>query len=169
MADLETSHATLDHTGLPGVGGGGSGTVIRKTADQSVNASTTLVNVTDLVQALGASEVWQFEGHLYFDSGTTPDLKVAFTVPAGATLKWSILGHQDPGGTLWAGVVETGSGVAQAIAAAGVGTPRLLKLYGLVVNGATPGNLQMQFAQNTSNASNSTIQANSILVVRQLV
>lgn len=53
MADLETSHATLDHTGLTGVGGGGSGVtacLAQRTTSQSTGSNPTAIafNAADL-------------------------------------------------------------------------------------------------------------------------
>ena len=58
------------------------------TADTTVNNSTTLVDITGMSFALGASatEIWQIEIQLFtLGPSTTPDWKVGLSVPAGAT------------------------------------------------------------------------------------
>lgn len=54
----------------------GSAVIARKTADEVVNNSATLQNDDHLLLALAANEVWEVEINLWYDSGTTPDLKV---------------------------------------------------------------------------------------------
>lgn len=169
--DLHLKDSAGTVTDFPEGGGGGGGAtvvVVRKTADEVVNNSSTLQNDDDLLHALLADEVWRFDGMLFFDGGTTPDIKVAFTVPAGATIRWTIYAQSDSGGTVYAGALVVVSGTASDTGAAGIGTFRILNIRGMVACGATPGNLQLQWAQNTTNASNTTLFANSSLVLHQL-
>ena len=143
--------------------GGGSGpTIVRKTANETVNNSSVLQNDDHLLKALAANEVWLFEAVLWYTSGATPDIKLAWTVPAGATLAWSTLNGVNAAGASWeGGAAESTSGTARDFAS-GAGT-RLTHVVGYVANGATAGNLQLQWAQNTANASDTIMLANSIL------
>ena len=139
-------------------------TLVRKTADEVVNASSTLQNDDVLLYALAANEVVTFVAALHVTSGTTPDIKFAFTVPAAATLRWGLSGpdmsaSQSSNGT---------SGSAIAAPCAGVSLPNIMWIAGVVVNGANAGNLQLQWAQNTSDASDTTVLANSWLRVGQV-
>lgn len=152
-----------------GAGGSGGVTVVRKSANEVVNGSSTLQNDDHLLLALGVSEVWAFEFVIFHDSGTTPDIKMAITVPAGATLAWGSLYALATGGSSFTGTTETVSGTSRDFATAGVGVTRIVTLTGYVANGANAGNLQLQWAQNTSNGTDTTVHANSILKAWQLV
>lgn len=169
---LKSSGGTV--TDFPaGGGGGGSGigwdTIIRKTANETVNASTTLQNDDHLLYALAASEVAEAECVIWYASGTTPDLKVAFTVPSGDIfVQWTGTNASD---AVLGGGVTAGSGTTRDLQGGGPSAtdPNRCAIARILVrNGATPGNLQLQWAQNTSNASDSIVFANSLLKVRTL-
>ena len=134
---------------------------IRKTANEIVNNSTTLQNDDTLLAALAASEVVAFECALHVTSGTAPDIKFAFTVPSGATLRWGIIGPD-----ITVNQTSNGeSGSALTLFTAGVTLAGQIILLGTVVNSTTAGNLQLQWAQNTADASDTTVLANSWLKV----
>ena len=139
--------------------------VIRKTANETVNNSSALQNDDHLLYALAANEEVYFKAYLKYTSNTTPDFKVAFTVPTGATLDW-----------MWNGrntsiTVEnnfvTGSGVVGAVGGF-TGTTLALDIEGIVLNGVNAGDLQMQWAQNTANATDSILYENSVLIIYQV-
>lgn len=142
---------------------------VRKTANETVNTSAALQDDDDLLFAVGASEVWEFECVLWYESATTPDLKVAFTCPAAATLWWVLSGLNDTG-TQWNenGTI-VGSGTAAALFGGGAASIRSARLRGLLVNSTNAGNLTLQWAQNTSNGSNTIVYANSTLKGYRLV
>ena len=167
FAALFTHAVTADRTyTLPDVTGTISvPTFVRKTADEIVNNSTTLQNDDALLAALVANEVVAFQCAIHLTSGVTPDIKVAFTVPSGATLRWGMTGNADPS-TNQTSVGATGTGILGH--AAGVTLPGHLLLSGTVVNGANAGNLQLQWAQNTADASDTTVLANSWLRVDRI-
>src|SRR6266542_1211240 len=60
--------------------------IARKTSNQTVTSSTTLVNDTALVLPVGANEVWQFGFNLIYTAATTGDIKFAFTFPAAGEI-----------------------------------------------------------------------------------
>ena len=139
--------------------------IVRKTADQSVTNSTTLVNDTHLKIALIANEVWVFEACLFTGGPTAGDIKIAFTVPAGATLKWSGSGLVTTAASLADLVlvgITTASGGESGFGTL-TGTDSMIRLAGTVVNGATPGDLQLRFAQQVADGSPSSIFINSWL------
>ena len=108
-----------------------------------------------------ANEVWEFETYLMVTAGSaTPDFKLAFTTPSGATLRWSASLYTSAG-SAYSGVI-TASAAAIGFPTTGTVTETVL-VKGIVVNGATAGNLQMQFAQFTSNAQAITVNQNSYM------
>jgi len=145
-------------------------TIVRKTADQTVNNSTVLVNDTHLLLPIAANEEWVFHLTLYIknaDGSGTPDFKFQFTVPALASIEYVYVGlnaaaamaHQySPN---WAGVAAVLTvDVANAI--------RVITIDGLVQAGANAGNVQLQWAQNVANASDTNLKAGSCLIAHQL-
>ena len=62
----------------------------RRTADLSITNDVTLNNDAQLVVAVAANTVYEFEAIVAYDGNTvtTSDLQVAFTIPAAATMRW---------------------------------------------------------------------------------
>jgi hypothetical protein len=143
-------------------GGGGGATVaaVRKSSDQTVTSSTTVVNDSQLKFAVAANETYIFQAWLYTSvADATPDIKVTFTGPSGSTVFWSssqVIYLPDGSPTLT--VVATGGTTGGLFAD---GNLRAIQLYGTILNGATAGDLQFQFAQNTSSANGISVKAGS--------
>ncbi|MBI4496319.1 MAG: hypothetical protein HY689_00235 [Chloroflexi bacterium] len=161
------SNAQHDHSAAASGGAVfGSPQIVRKTSDETVNNSNTLQNDDELFHALAANEVWEFRCLIlrsYTDG--TPDIKVAFTVPTGATLTWRTVTRAAGSAT----TDETPVGASGSAASQeSIVSPMLMVLEGLVINGANAGNLQLQWAQNTAHASDTKVLANSVLILHQL-
>lgn len=158
--------------GAPG-GGGGSSTVsvVARTTDSTISASTTLTADSTLKFAIGATEMWFFEGFLLVNAAnTTMDMKIGLSGPASFTASW---GNGDVAG---ASVNPGFPSVAAAstplapLGAAGVvtlGTPAanlvMVHVAGWVTGGGTAGDVALTFAQNTSDAGNLLIKKGSHL------
>lgn len=143
-------------------------TFARKSASQALTLSnTSLQNVTGLVSSLPATGVFGFTGTVFYDTSATADLKLAFTIPAGATMEWGLMGAATAGGGSGDGtfLTATASAAAIPVGGAGVGTGLWAQIEGEVNTTGTAGNLQLQAAQNTSDATQSTIHARSRLRV----
>lgn len=146
--------------------GGNVAKIVRKTADETVNNSSTLQNDDHLLLALASSEVWKFEFWLMYTSGSTPDFKAAITVPASATLVWETLGATDTSSVVYGAATITASGTSRDFASS-TGT-RFLKITGIVANSTNAGNLQLQWAQNTATVSDTIVLTNSTLTAWKL-
>jgi hypothetical protein len=137
--------------------------IARKTADETVTSSTVLQDDNHLLMSIGANEVWSFTFRLIYAALGTGDLKVAFTFPAAGDITAYAVA-QNAGGTLtqarWAGATPTA-----AIDFAGIGATSkiVVPIFGVLVNGATPGTFTMQWAQNTSDGTATTMYTNSAL------
>jgi len=133
---------------------------VRKSSDQTVTSSTTLVNDSQLLFAVAANETYIFQAWLYtYAADGTPDIKVTFTGPAGSTVFWS--SSQvifNAGGSTTLTVVAPGATTADLFVDSNL---RAIQLYGTILNGGTAGNLQFQFAQNTSSANGTSVKAGS--------
>ena len=135
-----------------------------KSADQTLTASSTaLQNVTELVQAMPTAGTFSFRGLIYCDSSATADIKFAFTFPAGASVRWNIMGPPTAGGSTGDGTytVTTVSDTSVSYGMAGAATILALQLEGDYVAGGTAGNLQLRAAQNAGEASNTIVRAQS--------
>jgi hypothetical protein len=138
----------------------------RKSADEPVISSTVLQDDNHLFLPMLASETWTWEGFILYDGATTADLKIAFTVPAGATGAWGVVGA-DVTTTTSLNVTSFGAyGDANTISlgALGAGTLACAFVQGTVIMSGTAGNLQLRWAQVASIATNTNIFTNSWLL-----
>ena len=140
-------------------------TIVRKTANQTVNNSTTLVNDDHLLLALAANEVWYVKLILLQTSSATADIKYQFTVPTdgalyGMTTYCNASDTWTSGYTVAASILSISGGMAAI--------PNRLVTEFIVKNGANAGNLQLQWAQNTADASDTIVKANSSLICHKL-
>lgn len=133
-----------------------------KTADETVNNSAALQDDNELVLAVAANTKYEVTSLIRYNSGTTPDLKVKYTVPTGATLKWAMFAA---GSGVFLGYQQDETTTA-ANDGAGVGVACLVK--GILTVGVNAGSLTTQWAQNTANASNTIVQAGSYLLLRRM-
>jgi len=138
---------------------------IRKTTNETVNNSGTLQNDDELFAALAANEVVMFQCCLVQNSNSTADFLFTFTVPSGATVVWNFTNglRIGAGGNVDTHTAVTASGTE--VSFEGFGADQTIFVTGVVTNGGNSGNLQLQWAQNTPNASNTTVKANSFLLV----
>jgi len=137
-------------------------TLVKKTADQTVNNSTVLVNDTELLLAVGATDVWYIYAFLYpWSASADSDMDYAFAVPAsGVVLKsvaWSAT-------TPSIGVNGTAEATL-AIAAANY----VVQMAYIYIGGGTAGNLQLQWAQNAARAEDTKMRAGSCFVAFQII
>lgn len=137
---------------------------VHRTTDAApINASTVLVSDAVMVTALPTAGTFMWEDVIFYDSSAAGDFKIAYTWPAGTTnTKWGGQG----GSTAIAGSVGDGqfgvvtvSGTSLPFGGAGVGTQTFIIVRGYIVMGGTAGNLQLQYAQQTSDATNTTVRA----------
>jgi hypothetical protein len=140
----------------------------RTTDAAPINGSTTLVSDAVLLSALPTAGTFMWEAMFFYDSSQTADFKVAYTWPAGAVASWGMKGLATTA-TATTGdgqfAVQTASGTATPVGGAAVGTRTICTTYGHIVMGGTAGNLQTQYAQNTSDATNTTVRIGSRLLV----
>lgn len=146
-----------------------------KTADETVNASTTLQDDDHLVYPVAANTTYFFRLQLLLSSASaTPDFKVGWTVPAAGAMFWGekiTITSAASIQAMWNSTITQASVpdtlliesdtriIAGAIATTGA------YFEGFVRNGANSGNLQLQWAQQTSNASDSKVLKHSFLEI----
>lgn len=139
--------------------GGGGMSLIVKEANETVNNSNTLQDDDELLFAVAANEVWQFEGVLALSTNATPDFQLTFTGPAGAVGSFTAIY-----GDVASGNVDAGSGgLANAVGLASANAGAMVRFWGGIHNGANAGNLTLRWAQLTADASATTVLAGSYL------
>lgn len=134
-----------------------------KTADETVNDSTSLQNDDELLLAVGASEKWVIAAAIRNSSSAVADFKLKFTIPSGAT-GWGFLAGESTSQAAYLSIANTAVGWATA----GYPTGHFLYIVLHIIVGATAGNVQLQWAQNTQEASDTKVLAGSCLVGTKL-
>jgi len=136
--------------------------VVRKTADETVNNSTTLQDDDALKVPVPANSVWHIHCAILYNSGGTPDIKFSLSVPTGATYMLGIVRGDAASQINWQ------ASASGALAADGQGADYFLLLEAIVTVGATAGNAVVQWAQNMADASDTKVLKNSCLIATRL-
>ena len=139
---------------------------MRTTNAAAIVSSTVLVSDATLTVPLDVTGLFRFYGRIYYDGSTAGDFKLAFTFPAVAAngAKWGLIGRDATTATNVTAAAATASGTAIPAGGNAVGTTTFVDFDGFINITAT-GNLVAQYAQNTSDATNLTIQFGSWLEV----
>jgi hypothetical protein len=143
-----------------------------KTVDETILSSTILHDDLHLFFTLKTSIIYAFDLQLILNSVVAgSDWKFAFSMPSSTTMFWGSHGgasnYFDPAG-------PGGSSVAllteSSVLTIGNAANRIIgaALRGVVYTGSTPGLLRVRWAQNTSQASNSTVKRGSTMRLRAL-
>ena len=139
----------------------------RKSADTSRASTTVLADDPHLTWAIGTSESWMFKLGLWATSASgTPDIKVAITVPASTVFIASGGAYLNTGGVL-THVHLAVSGTSTDLQVS-LTTGEYFEFSGIVESAGTAGNVVCQWAQNTSDATATIVQANSYFVGSKL-
>src|SRR6185436_13868361 len=113
-----------------------------------------------LAVSIAANDVWEFEAFILCTStSSSPDIKYTFTVPSGATIRWTDNNQPFGSTSITEMGLATASGTVRTMAING-GTSYLIRVRGVVANGSTAGNLQFQWSQDSSNATATQVLAN---------
>lgn len=164
LNDSGTGSVVRDNRGFTGVG---DRIIVRKTADETVNNSTTLQNDDELLLAVGANEIWVIRlAIITISVSDTPDVKIAVTVPTGASFNGMLFYHNAAFGDAHD---EVTAATAARVVGATTGAYFEAILEGVIVVGATAGNFQLQWAQNVATAEDTTVKANSYLIATRLL
>lgn len=128
-----------------------------KNADETVTSSTTLQDDDQLTFTPNISKTYNVSIFVFMDSGVTPDIKFALSIPTGATAIELA--------EVWAPndsrVTTNWTSSRMLVGAAGV---RYFHLTGRVIMSTTAGSVTFQWAQNTSDASDTKVLEGSLLL-----
>lgn len=142
--------------------------VLRKTSAQTVNNSTSYVDVTQLALPVLANEGWEIDAFVIIDSSAAADAKLTFTGPAGMTMSHSIVLYKNTAASWLVAEGDPGGG-GHLVGGEGAGTPRLVYLaHCLILIGATAGTIQLRFAQNAAEVSDTKVRENSVMICRRI-
>lgn len=148
-----------------------------KTSDESVTSSTALQDDNELFVSVAAPATYLLGGFLMWVGNDTGDIKLAFTNPASSTMHWALTGPsaQDTafasGATRGAGEWfprnnQTSSPTSSIPYSGSTGL-----LHGRLVGSLTTSNagtLRLQWAQNTSNGTATTVKLGSWISLRRI-
>jgi hypothetical protein len=136
---------------------------VKKDADETVSSDSTYSDDADLTFPAAASSKYAFRIVVFFDTSAAADFKYQIQGPASPTLVRMEVKHIIAGGTAYAGqVVQTAFATSVAVAGGGT-TGGFVEVNGILHNGTTADEVVFQWAQNTSDASNTTVRAGSYL------
>lgn len=140
-----------------------------KTTDKTA-ANNTLSNDSQLAPQLSANATYAVDSCLIYASSTTADARLAMTGPSGATGQLSAAALAFGTGGI-SGDVELGVfplATTLAVGGAGAGNKVFARMSGTVVTGEAAGPLTVQFAQNVTEASTTTLYTGSWLRIERL-
>jgi|GEM_PF-1580824 len=133
---------------------------VYKTANETINNSTTYQDDDHLSLTIEANAVYQYElvCMVQQSGGATAGFKAQFTAPSGATAYSHVFRNASSNYSFYlinqidTLVINSDSGVVT-----GSGDYNVLKSNGIIINGASDGNLVLQWAQASAQAGINTI------------
>jgi len=136
--------------------------VRRKTADESVISSASSQDDDHLTFAIAANEEWVADFYLGAgDSLNTTGIRAAVNAPSGATMEMLIASIGGTKGDAISGHTTTVGAAVNLVTGNFTTGDALIHIHAWILNGATPGNVTLQWAQSTSVATNTTLRKGS--------
>lgn len=134
------------------------------TADRTVTSSTAVIAVPELTVNLARFQRLFFRFNLFYSSPTAAGFRYRLTVPGGLTLYTAVRESFAPDATNWVLARDTSNnGTTDITLTHASGTEGVVRGTGIIHNGSTAGDFQVQFAQNVSNAGNTILRAGSTI------
>jgi hypothetical protein len=138
--------------------------ITAKKTTQSVSANTTLQNDNELFFPMAPNTTYQFQLVALVSTPANADFKFGFNGPSSPTSMSVNHVHKadgfsgDSGKTAYetTGVAGLHTGVTEGVTL----------MWGVITNGSTPGNFQFTWAQNTSQAANTSVLRGSYIIWR---
>lgn len=146
--------------------------IVRKTADTSRSATTTYEADPHLVFPAEAGAVYVMWGWVKYFASTTPDIKIRFTVPTGCLGEWAwIMPGSGTGASATAGYsirTDTNDVGAGRTGYGTSDTQQMTPMGALFRMSTTAGNISLEWAQNTSDATASVLYTDSWLAFQRI-
>jgi hypothetical protein len=157
---LKTDDSLVVAGGLT-VGGIGQRLSARKTADTTITSNTTPSADPHLTVAVVANAVYEIEGVLFATSAsTTPDITLSINGPTSSAGWWSTVAATF-GSTADPDTVRVVASAIGSIRAYGIpvgGSVFGMPIFGMVETAGTAGDVSVQWSQNTSSATGTTLK-----------
>lgn len=134
-------------------------------ADQVVNDSTTLVDIPQLEINVDAYERVLFRFNVFYNTAAAADFKYQVAIPGSPTVYRQLTEGMAPDDTAVDLALATSSAAVALTGAANANG--FVRITGVLVNGANAGQITLQFAQNSANASDTTVYAGSFMEYRR--
>lgn len=140
-----------------------------KSSDTGRASTTTLTADPDLQLALAASSQYQFDMRILYKGGTNGSSDMQFSVsgPTGMGGHYWMMRHQISSLTL-NDVLVNSFPTTVNIGTNGTGNPIAIFVSGCLTTGGTAGTIAFNWAQNTSNATATTVMASSYICARRI-
>lgn len=139
-------------------------TLVNKTTTETIVSNAALHNDTVLLFPMLASSTYRFRMVAFYDSAAAADFKFRHTGPA-APVSVRIYRHTIVPAAVALGniAVDTAYSAADVACLSASVNGGFVVMDGVIANGVNAGNFQFQWAQNTSNAGNTSVLAGSHL------
>ena len=152
---LDGQHIVRTGTALVGAN---EATLISKTANETISSTTVLHNDNTLFVPMLANQTYRFRLTAYFDTVAAADFKFRHAGPAAPVsvriFRFTIL----PAAIAFSNIaIDTAYSDADVVCLSASGNGGYVVLDADIVNGPNAGNFNFQWAQNTSNAGNTTV------------
>lgn len=134
-------------------------------ANQVVTNSTTLVDIPQLTLNVDAYERVLFRFNVFFNTAAAADFKYQVAIPGSPTLYRQLTEGVAPDDTAADLAIATSSAAVSLVGAANANG--YVRIFGVLQNGANAGQLKLQFAQNSADASDTTVYAGSFMEYRK--
>jgi hypothetical protein len=128
-----------------------------KLVTETVNNSDVLQNDNELFFEIGKNEIWEFRLVLISNSSAVADITAKWSAPIGTTGYW----QQDDFGA--AALAITGSFNFD-----GEGADAIAGFYGVFIAGTVAGTIHLQWAQDTAEASNTSVLRGSCIIAQRV-
>lgn len=142
---------------------------ILKQSNETRTATTTLADDTNLKATVQPNSKYVFRAHIFFETTAAGDFKWSIGGPASPVAVRIQHACIIPGATAWAGIgVETAFGFGP-VALAGTGTTGgYVEINGMFETNAAGGTVAFRWAQNTSDAGNTTVLRGSYIECQRI-
>lgn len=136
-----------------------------KTSGENRTSTSTLTDDAVLRADYNTNATYRITGLIVHNSNATANFKFQIADTGSVTFsRLSVLAVAAGGSTE---IKQEGS-IATVYTGAGASTDRAMWISGVVIVGVTPGALKVTWAQNTSNASTTSVQAGSFFILDQV-
>lgn len=145
----------------------------RKSANESVTSSTTLQNDDHMVLSVNANEVWECE--IFFrvvvTSNTNGGVQMQLNVPTGSTVllqSQAWIGYDAASGYIGQDILYSPTNFYYTGLKTDANGGNLIRIHGMINVGSTAGNVQWQFAQQSSSAVATTGASDSYIKLQRI-